>query len=158
VLTESRHTICKLYSNASNELASVAYVSATLYEEEASPVITARSFHITRTSSRSSARILTSRFVHPYKQLSIFTSTFIRERIVRLLLSRERTMRLPSTSRLGMWALRRLSGVCSSAQCTRSSPQFSILQSTFLGSIRSALRPTSCPSKSRTGPQMPVRH
>jgi hypothetical protein len=37
ILTESRHTVRKLYSNACNELTSIAYISSTFCEEEASP-------------------------------------------------------------------------------------------------------------------------
>ena len=36
ILTKSKHTVYKLYSNACNKLASIAYVSFTFSKEEAS--------------------------------------------------------------------------------------------------------------------------
>ena len=36
ILIESKHTVYKLYSNACNELTSIAYISSTFFKEEAS--------------------------------------------------------------------------------------------------------------------------
>ncbi len=114
--------------------------------------ITVGSFHITRTSSKSSARISTSRFALPSKPLSIFTSTFIKEQTVQRLRSPGRTTKLPVTFKLGTSVLQRRSGVYSSIQRTRSSPPSSTWLSTSLDSIPFALRTTFHPSRLPIGP------
>ena len=95
-----------------------------------SSAITAGSCRITRTSSRSSVRILTSKSVRLYRPSSISTSTCIKASTVRLLQSQGQTMRLPATSRHVTSARPKLSGVYSSFIPTRSSRQFSTWLST----------------------------